>query len=68
MRLIDNLREDVNGVKEEQQGMTESIEKVINFVKRIELLTVEPNGDDLNTTKKSKSSFQSISEVDEEDD
>ncbi|TNV81547.1 hypothetical protein FGO68_gene1047 [Halteria grandinella] len=53
MRLIDNLREDVSLVKEEQQGMTESIEKVISFVKRIELLTVEPN--EKKSSKKSSS-------------
>lgn len=36
--------------------MTESIEKVISFVKRIELLTVEPNaaGDDASDGNSSK--------------
>jgi hypothetical protein len=53
--------------------MTESIEKVINFVKRIELLTVEPNqdrGSEGNSSKKKnpESSFQSISEANEEED
>ena len=40
MRLIDNLRDDVISVKRDQDGMNGMIDRMITFVKRIELHTV----------------------------
>jgi type IV secretory pathway VirB9-like protein len=37
MRVVDNLREDLIKVKENQKNLNENIAKVIGFVKRIEL-------------------------------
>jgi hypothetical protein len=46
MKLIDNLREEMNGLREEQTTMTTHVERVVNFVRRIELLTVEAEGEE----------------------
>jgi len=37
MRVVDTLREELVGVKENQKNLNENIAKVIGFVKRIEL-------------------------------
>lgn len=41
MRLIDTLRDDISNLRTDQTQMTDNIEKVVNFVKRIELMTVD---------------------------
>ena len=53
MRLIDNLREDIEIMKANQLKLNQAIAKVIAFVKRIELHITE-EGDEVTKKESSK--------------
>ncbi len=78
IRLIDNLRDEINKLKEDQAQTVGQIDKVIQFVKRIELMTVDPTPTETETLLESQidetnrikinenNSFNSISEANED--